>query len=245
MEEKFTIPAARFAGEENEVERKKREMREALLKGKPMALGNGQKAPFGKLAGQENDVDKKMKEIRKALIEGKPMALGNGQKAPFGKLAAQWYEKNPQLLENEKISMARFYPDFYLDRLEDGRLCWVGILNVGIAEMETHVPRQYHIMAVYDNNHPNQQMGSSIRVYPMLPDVDELVRECGFRPHHLLRDDRGNVYLCTNEAGDQKVGQTVTTAASVLGWAQKWLIAYEMVLINGLSVDEFNRPGYI
>lgn len=209
-----------------------------------MELGNGQTAPKGKLAGEDAGA-KRRREMREALLKGKKVTLGNDQTAPEGKLAAQWYERDPQLLNNEKMSMARFYPGFSLETLEDGRLCWVGALNVGMYESKFGTPREYHVMAVYDNNHPNQRMGSSVRVYPMLPDVDELIEECGFFPHHLLRDESGNIYLCTNEAGDQQVGQTTTTAAAVLGWAQKWLIAYELVLTGEMPVAEFNRPGGI
>ena len=204
--------------------------------------------PAGKFAG-EDAAAKKARELReqkrKALLEGKKLVLGNDQTAPAGKLAAQWYETNPQLLLNEKISMSRFYHNFTLEKLEDGRLCWSGTLNVGIAESKNGIAREYHVIAVYDNNHPIQQMGSSVKVYPVFPDVDELIEECKFIPHHLLRDHVNNLYLCTNEAGDQKIGQTTTTAASVLGWAQKWLMAYEFVLIGELSIAEFNRPGGI
>lgn len=239
----INIPVGRFAGEDAAA-KKRREMREALLKGQKVELGNGQTAPKGKLAG-EDAAAKKRREMREALLKGQKVELGNGQTAPKGKLAAQWYERDPQLLQNEKLSMARFYPGFTLDTLEDGRLCWTGALNVGVYESKFGTPRQYHVMAVYENNHPVQKMGSSVRVYPMLPDVDELIEECGFMPHHLLRDESDCTYLCTNEAGDQMIGTTTTTAASVLGWAQKWLLAYELVLTGEMSMNEFNRPGGI
>lgn len=243
MNQSFNIPSGKFAGEDAAA-KLRAEKREALLKGQKVELGNGQFAPKGKLAGQDAAA-KLREEKRKALLEGKKVELGNGQFAPKGKLAAQWYEKDPQLLINEKLSMARFYPQFTLEQCEDGRICWIGALNVGIYESKFKIPREYHVMAVYDNNHPNQRMGSSVRVYLIMPDVDELIAECKFLPHHLLRDDVGNTYLCTNEAGDQLIGTTITTAASVLGWAQKWLIAYELVLTGDMSIADFNRPGGI
>ncbi len=201
--------------------------------------------PSAGICAGENLDAKKRCEIREALLKGQKVELGNGQTSPAGKLAAQWYEKDPMLLRNEQISMARFYPDFKMEKLEDGRLCWSGFLNVGVYESKFGKPKQYYVMALYDNNHPVQQMGSSVRVYPVMPDVDELIAECGFMPHHLLRDANGTVYLCTNEASDQRVGATKDTAASVLGWAQKWLMAYELVLTGDLPMSEFNRHGAI
>lgn len=200
--------------------------------------------PAGRFAG-EDAAAKKRRELREKLLKGETVDLGNGQQAPKGKLAAQWYEKDPQLLQNEKFAMARFYPDFTLDKLEDGRLCWVGVLEAGVYESKFGEKRQYHVMAVYDNNHPNQKMGSSVKVYPLIPDVDELIESAGFRPFHLLQDEVGNLYLCTNEAKDQKVGATTATAASVLGWATKWFIAFELVLTGDLPLEKFNEHGGI
>lgn len=92
-------------------------------------------------------------------------------------------------------------------------------------------------------NHPHAQMGSSVRIYPILPDVNELIQKCGFRPYHLLRDSNDDLYLCTNEADNQKTGNVVTSAASVLGWACKWFLSYELVMTGDLSVDKFNEHG--
>ena len=84
-------------------------------------------------------------------------------------------------------------------------------------------------------------MGSSVFVYPLLPDVQDLIDFCGFRPSHLLVDSAGQNYLCTAESSDVKAGKTITTAASVLAWAVKWLTAYELVLTGDLSKEDFNR----
>lgn len=270
MNQLLNIPAGYFAGEDAAA-RKRRELRERLLKGETvkMAKGGNAMAPEGeqeisvrrvKLAGE--DAAARMKalqrqRIAKALGEGKVVELSQGGDAmgknpnaikinsPEGIFAAQWYETNPTLLTMEKIAMERNFPQFTLEKLDDGRLCWIGILEPGVYESKFGVKRQYHVMAVYDNNHPKQKMGSSVKVYPLLPDVDELIQSCGFQPLHLLRDEVGNLYLCTNEAGDQKVGRTTTTAASVLGWASKWFIAFELVLTGDLPLAIFNTHGGI
>ncbi len=270
MNQSLNIPAGKFAGEDAAA-KKRRELRERLGKGETVkiakgggAMANGNEATVevgkGKLAGEDAAarfakqqravLAKKLREGKTVELSSKGDAMGKDPNAakiftPAGKLAAQWYEANPTLLTMEKIAMERNFPQFTLDKLDDGRLCWVGVLEPGIYESKFGEKRQYHVMAVYDNNHPNQKMGSSVKVYPLMPDVDELIESCGFRPFHLLRDEVGNLYLCTNEAGDQKVGVTTTTAASVLGWASKWLIAFELVLTGDLPLADFNRHGGI
>lgn len=257
--------------DEDAAAKKRRELRERLKGGQTVkiaksgdAMNQSNEATVevgkGKLAGEDAAArmkDAQRERIRKALENAEPIKMSVGGKAmgdnsnettiytPKGKLAVQWYESNPTLLAMEKASMARNFPQFSLDKLDDGRFCWIGVLEPGIYESKFGVKRQYHVMAVYDNNHPNQQMGSSVRVYPLMPDVDELVEFAGFRPFHLLQDAVGNLYLCTNEAKDQKVGKTTTTAASVLGWATKWLIAFELVLTGDLPLADFNRHGGI
>ena len=206
-----------FSSGDDAAARKRKELRDKLLKAETITLSKGGSA-----------VDEKGKETGIKLTGG-------------DKLAAQWYEENPTLLAMEKIAMERNFPQFTLDKLDDGRLCWVGILEPGVYESKFGEKRQYHVMAVYDNNHPNQKMGSSVKVYPLMPDVDELIESAGFRPYHLLVDSVGNLYLCTNKAENQKVGVTTTTAASVLGWASKWLMAFELVLTGDLSLSKFNE----
>lgn len=259
----LNVPKGLLAGEDAAA-RKRAEIRKLLEKQEPIKLKVGGNAmdtsgdvtlntPKGIFAG-EDAAAKKRRELRERLLKGDTVPLGKGGTAMSGentievgkvKLAGQWYDSNPTLLAMEKIAMQRNFPQFKLDKLDDGRLCWVGVIEPGIYESKFGVKRQYHLMAVYDNNHPHQQMGSSVRVYPLMPDVDELIEMAGFRPYHLLQDSVGNLYLCTNEAGDQKVGATTTTAASVLGWATKWLIAFELVLTGDLPLDKFNAHGGI
>ena len=213
--------------------------------------------PKGRLA---NDAEARARReiLRQKLLNGGRVTVnqdgntmgGDGTdstiKIPKGKLAVQqWYERDPQLLEIEKIVMNQSFPNFTLGKLDDGRLYWTGKLNIGVYESKFNSPMEYHIMALYQNNHPNQQMGSSVRVYPIMPDVDELIEKCGFRPYHLLTDSDNQPYLCTNEASDQKVGKEVSTAASVIGWAVKWFLSYELVLTGDLDKNDFMTHGRI
>ena len=210
--------------------------------------------PTGRMA-DDAALAAKRAELKRKLLEGGKITLkknggatgGSGESSsisiPGGKLAAQWYERDPELLEMERAAMARAFNGFELTKLDDGRLCWIGDVTPGVYETKYGIQNRktYTLMAVYQNNHPNQQMGSSVFVYPLLPDVQDLIDFCGFRPSHLLVDSAGQNYLCTAESTDIKVGKTVTTAASVLAWAIKWLTAYELVLTGDLAKEDFNR----
>lgn len=262
----ISVPPGKLADDDAAVKTAWREeLRRKLLAGEMIELKiYGVKiiiAP-GKFADDDAAAKAKREELRRKLLEGSTITIGsstnkegdssNGKQGngspiviPDGKLAAQWYETNPQLLAMEKIAMQKAFPNFTMTTLDDGRLAWSGKLNVGVYESKFHQPMEYHVLAIYMSNHPHQQMGSSVRVYPVLPDVQELIDKCGFRPSHLLRDSNEDLYLCTNEADNQKIGNDVTSAASVLGWACKWFLGYELVLTGDLDKDKFNQHGGI
>lgn len=186
------------------------------------------------------------------LIVGKgenKLEIGEGVLA-----AQQWYEKDPELLEGEKFAMSCSpFKDFTMFKLPDGRLAWKGDLNTnmlaefprGILESKIGEERSYAVWAVYLNNHPEQRMGSSVRVYPVYPSVKDLIDELGYRPYHLLYDEVNNQYLCTTVAEAVKTGKTKTTAVSVLLWALKWLAAYELVCTGDLAKEDFMTHGKI
>lgn len=164
---------------------------------------------------------------------------------PKRKSLLRWYESNPILLEAEKAAMVKCFPNFKLGKLDDGRLYWEGELAPGVYETKFGRKKSYYVMAVYQNNHPNQQMGSSVYVYLVNPDVDELEKELRRGVPHVLKDSADEIYICTCEADNIQTGSTVTTAASVLLWAVKWLLAYELVLTGDLDYKQFNTNGVI
>lgn len=195
---------------------------------------------------------------KKAQGSNEKIVVGKGQnKLEIGEgvlAAQQWYEKDPELLEGEKFAMSCSpFKDFTMFKLPDGRLAWKGDLNTnmlaefpnGILEAKTGEERTYTVWAVYLNNHPEQRMGSSVRVYPVYPSVKELIDELGYRPYHLLYDEVNNQYLCTTVAEAIKTGRTKTTAVSVLLWALKWLAAYELVMTGDLAKEDFMTHGKI
>ena len=263
MMNKIYIPVGKFAVDDAALKAKREALKKSLLEGKKVTIkpdgkiaegeGTGMSIPPGILAMDDAALKAKREALKKSLLEGKKVTIkpdgkiaegeGTGMSIPPGKLASQWYETNPSLLEGEKMAMQKFFPHFTLGKLDDGRLYWIGELNPGIYETKFGVKKTYTVMAVYQNNHPAAVMGSTVRVYPVLPDVDDIINECGFRPYHLLRDSNDSLYLCTNEAGNVKTGQTTTSAASVLAWAVKWLSCYELVLTGDLDKEKFNKHG--
>ena len=153
-----------------------------------------------------------------------------------------WYERNPQLLEAEKGAMAQFFPGFRLEKLDDGRLYWVGNVNPRGKAGGT-----WTLMAIYEHDHPNNKKlyGSSVRVYSIKPDLNELYKAAGGLPH-VLRDSEGQLYMCTARQQDVDAGKKtgseqsydVTSAAKSLGWAVKWIFMVESWLNGDISPDD-------
>lgn len=221
------------------------------------------KVPKGKLASSNDDaLKKKREELRKKLLEGKKITInkdgnvsgdnsGGGIAVPKGKLASfYWYERDPELLEAEKYAMNKFFPSFKLNKEEDGRYSWIGTINTGILPLNSEWSHllgknnDWTLQIVYDNSFPLSRMGGSVKIYTIDPDIDELSKEIGWTPHHLLRDEGDFTYLCTAESSDVKDGKTVTSAATTLSWAIKWIMVFEMVLSGEVSTSEFDARTF-
>lgn len=152
----------------------------------------------------------------------------------------QWYEHDPHLLEIEKAAMHKLFPGFTLDKMDDDRLCWSGSLNIGVLG-----DNEWHIMAVYNNNHPYPVMGGSVKVYVIDPDMSEIIEELEWCRSHLCRDSYGELYLSLFFATDMGREDCVTSAASHIAMAVKWLTAFELVLTGDLSKEDFSADGII
>jgi hypothetical protein len=162
---------------------------------------------------------------------------------PPGKLASfYWYENDKALLENEKQAMNKFFSQFQLAKLADGRLYWHGYVDPGLYPDRS----AWYLQAIYDHNHPhNNGYGGSVKVYSIQPDLDAMVSNAGISIPHLLRDHDGHVYLCTARPEDVKAGNIVTSAASSLAWAIKWISSFELYLAGDLSLTDFGAHGTI
>jgi hypothetical protein len=208
---------------------------------------------------QEDAAAKKRKEIFDKLKKNEPVVLKRGSelttsddpgadenatRLPRGKLAASiyWYERDPELLEAEKLAMRQSsFSNFQLEKLEDGRLCWIGGLNPSGTGGGV-----WTVQAIYDNNHPhnNNSYGSSVYVYSIKPDLDELFKEAEKLPH-ILRDQYGHLYMCTARQEDVDAGvNTITSAAKTLAWAAKWIWMVEGWL-NGDFGDEVFEHNFL
>lgn len=263
MKTRITIPAVRFAADDEALKKQREALRIALLEKKRIPMGKGGNVtnpvdpkmfiPKGILASDDEILKKKREELKKRIANAETITVGKdgnvmgdnsagaGIRIPTGKLALdQWYEKDPGLLYAEKTAMANAFPEFELTQLDDGRLAWTGMLNTGIRG-----DFNWYIMAVYNNNHPTQVMGSSVRVYLIDPDINELIQQIGWQPTHLLSDSSNQLYLCTAESKDIKVGAQSTSAASVIAWAVKWIMAFELVMTGDLPKETFNAHGGI
>jgi len=130
-----------------------------------------------------------------------------------------WYKKNPELFQSEKEAMAREYPDFVLDSLDDDRKCWIGSFTPGSDETV------WTIMVVYENDCTNDCgfKSDSIRVYSIEPDLnemqDEVLSEIQKSPH-IHKDSQENLYLSFARFGENGF---VASAASTISSACQWI----------------------
>ncbi|MCL2193342.1 MAG: hypothetical protein FWB78_08100 [Treponema sp.] len=138
------------------------------------------------------------------------------------------------LLKHECNAMQMFFPQFKLDKLDDGRYCWIGIVN----------PRGkdggvWTLQAVYDHNHPhNDSYGGSVKIYSVAPSLEDLVDEVGELPH-LLEDSGGSLYMCTARKEDViNTEHRTTSAVTSIGWAIKWIWHVEGWLNGEVGDDE-------
>jgi len=217
MNNYLIIPSARFSADDAAA-RKRREIAEKLRRGQDVNITN---------SGEVVTPDDPKASNDNTLV------------VPAGKLAASfyWYERDPELYRGECDVMRAYFPQFQLDKLDDGRLCWIGTLN----------PRGkdggvWTIQAVYDHNHPhNDSFGGSVKIYSITPALEDLLQELDALPH-LLRDNAGNLYMCTARMEDVKSGKRkVTSAATSIGWAVKWIWMVEGWLNGELGDEVFNH----
>ena len=132
--------------------------------------------------------------------------------------------------------MRHYFPQFKLENLNDGRLCWVGLLTPSNVRRNA----RWYLQAIYDHNHPhNNSWGGSVKVYSIEPNLEEIAKELGVYIPHTLRDSFGHLYLCTARKEDVQVGRVSTSAASAISWAAKWITAFELWLVGEITTEQF------
>ncbi len=265
---RLIAPKGRLAIDLDKIKRK--ELADRIKTGKEIKLGStgdamGKEqtkiiAKEGKLA---IDLDKiKRKELADRIKTGKEIKLGStgdamGKEqtkiiAKEGKLAvdwvpeyAQWYSTDKDLLADEIEAMRNVFPQFHLEKIDDPAsrwhncMAWIGVLRPGIVE-----DAAWQVMAIYKPNHPVADMGGSVCVYLLDPDVNDVTAALGKRPFHMINDGEGSFYMCTARQSDistgGSVGAHVTSAVNTLTWACKWLMAVELVCTGDMTMEEFD-----
>jgi len=193
--------------------------------------------------------------------------------------AEQWYERNHSLLTAEKAAMYDFQGKkarFCI--LKDGRACWqissrplVASMNkcanctmqsckkrcvAQNANAKGTMCRKYDLLLIYDSDHPQARYGSSVKAYPLNPTLDQLQdivnRTSGVSPKnipHLLKDDNGELYLCSADTCDVSTSLDskggITSAATSLRFALRWINIFELGLIDPETWCKFQRHGEI
>ena len=226
------------------------------------------RVPEGKLALALDDsaASDRRRKLKEALMSGNVSVSGgqivtpadakpgsgvlNAQQStppirvPEGKLAAfYWYEREPELLQDEKEAMARFFPKFTLEKLSDKRLAWVGSVPRPIASTQNDC---WHLQLVYDHNHPHADTyGGSIKVYTIIPDLNELYRNFGSIPH-VLRDGGDNLYICTARKQDVRADYNdgCDSGAIAVSRAVKWITVFELWVEGIVSDLEFREHTF-
>ena len=210
--------------------------------------GMAQTNPQGQMTDRTVAYQQKVKED---MLAGKPVKMINGTIVPADAqnmdmgpdiprerlYVSQWYETDKALLEGETKVMSFHFPNFQLVQLPDKRLAWQGVIAPNLA-----TGRKWEILAVYNHNHPAQDIGSSVKVFLVNPTLDEVCQRLGFTPHHLFRSEQDGLYLCTIDSTSVQTGTRVTSAANNLLRAAKWLICAEFVMLGVMSRAEFDSP---
>ena len=228
MSEKFVFsPKGKFTITDNEAANKRTELRERLPRREEIVAN-----PNGQL---EDAKDKKPGEKKVEIPKGiLAISLGLNQKnietytdeikIPSGCLEPSfyWFERDQALLSAEIEAMKKYFPEFKLNKLEDGRLCWNGYIN----PKNIRKNAEWLILLVYEDYHPNNTTyGGSIKVYSIKPDLEQISRGKGHIPH-TIRDSNNHLYLDLARVED--AGKTSTSAASTLGRVYKWIIFFEL-----------------
>ena len=160
-----------------------------------------------------------------------------------------WYEKEPDLLEAEIVLMKKYFPNFKLCKLPDGRIYWRGKVNPtgpggGIWDLKV----------IYQHGHPydvgEYNYGGTIDVYPVSPNLRDIIAKFHNIPHvyYNIVDGVKEYYICTVRpqefvSKNDGVTKSNSSAASCISWACKWIVVFEL-WANGQVGDEAFEHTY-
>ena len=183
-------------------------------------------------------------------------SIANGESfkpVPKATVAAlQWYQTNPSLQRMEIAAMHDIQPGARYGFLPNGKMYWQIQIHPVNVKGERH---DWTLLAVYDEDHPQQRWGGSVKFYPVCPNYQEMmqmVNRSYVTPKtipHLLRDDDGQMYMCSQdrnrvEAG-HNTGDRVYTAATGLRLAMRWINVFELGILDQQTWTLFHDDGKI
>lgn len=156
-----------------------------------------------------------------------------------------WYLKDPDLQRAEIQSMLDFKPDAEFDYLSNGQMYW----NIKLCPVVCGKRKDWMILIVYDENHPKSCYGGSIKVYPVIPNTDEIleiinsssvVPEIVTHIPHTFKDKDGQIYLDISSDKDYDVGgYDIISAASRLRGIMRWIAVFELGLTDPITWSKF------
>jgi hypothetical protein len=180
-------------------------------------------------------------------------SLSGGGFKPVDKavVAAQWYRQNPALQRAEIQAMMDIKPDAKYGFLPNGKMYW----SIRLRPVIGGKRKDWTILMVYDDDHPQIRYGGSLKAYPVRPNIDEmhaLVNRSSVTPKtipHLLMDNEQQLYMCTQHTDNihagRNRGEKVTTAAACLRYAMRWINVFELGLVDPITWSKFQAHGEI
>lgn len=167
----------------------------------------------------------------------------------------QWYEIDPELLEMEKITMAKLFPKFTLNKLEDGRLYWIGEI-VPIVTIPDVPIRTYTILVLYQKEHPHSVDSDkpTVIIIPLVPEIDEIFGA------HTLTPFQSGIGFGVKECQCEKTKHIVTwfenennkdtrikSAATYIRNFSLWLTFKDIEFVNGhiSYIDYFKDNPFV
>ena len=168
--------------------------------------------------------------------------------------AAQWYETNKDLYNAEIAAMRKEFnnPNLQPKFMDDGRMYWVVTAKPNLGREYTTM--KYKLLLVYDADHPKVRYGSSVKVYPVNPSINELQSYVNRLPSvtpknipHTLVDSTGARYLCTADTTNvsDDITRGITSAVTSYRFAFRWLTIFELGIRDPATWAKFQRHGEI
>lgn len=166
-------------------------------------------------------------------------------------VTVEWYQSNPKLQELEIKAMMDIKPDTKWGYMPDGKMYW----TIRLQPVVVGKRKDWTFLAIYDSDHPQQRWGGSVKYYPVKPNYGEMLAMLQkaypgtASVPHTLRDEKNNIYICTQDQdlihASHEKGGLVTSAASCLRFAMRWVTVFELSLIDPKTWELFQQHGKI